>query len=77
MKIRKPSLRITKRGLRVQPPSVRIGDKVGVNISKSGVSASVRTKHVTANTRRGCTVHAIAFIGVAAASLILFVGAVT
>lgn len=41
--IRKPKLRVTSKGVRVTKPSARIGGKVGVNISKSGYSTSVRT----------------------------------
>ena len=53
--VRKPKVRITKKGLRVTPPSARIGGKSGINISKSGVSGSVRTKFGTYNTKRGCS----------------------
>jgi ribosomal protein S6E (S10) len=37
----------------VTPPSARIGGKTGLNISKRGVSGSVRTKYGTFNSRRG------------------------
>jgi hypothetical protein len=51
----KPRVRITSKGVRIIPPRAHIGGKVGVNVSKSGISASVRTKHGTVNTKRGCT----------------------
>jgi len=47
--IRKPKLRVTKKGIKVSSPSARIGGKAGVNISKRGVSASVRTPMGTVN----------------------------
>lgn len=50
LKIRKPKLRVTKNGLKLSTPSARIGGKAGVNISKRGVSASVRTPVGTINT---------------------------
>jgi len=49
LKIRKPKLRVTKKGIKVSSPSARIGGKAGVNISKRGISASVRTPIGTAN----------------------------
>lgn len=51
--IRKPRVRLTKEGLKIQGPSARIGGKAGINISKSGVSGSVRTKKGSYNTKRG------------------------
>lgn len=52
--IRKPRLRVTKKGLKVQGPSARIGSRAaGVNVSKSGVSVSGGTKQVRYNSRRG------------------------
>lgn len=53
--VRKPKLRITSKGVKVTAPSARIGGKAGLNLSKSGVSASVRTKHGTFNSKRGFT----------------------
>lgn len=50
--IRKPRLRVTPRGVKLTRPSARIGGKVGVNISRSGVSASARTKLGTVSTGR-------------------------
>jgi hypothetical protein len=50
-----PRVSLTKRGLRVTGPRARIGGRSGLNISKSGVSYSVRTKHGTLNTKRGCS----------------------
>jgi len=52
---RKPKVRITKKGLRVTSPSARIGGKSGLNISKSGLSYSIRTKLGTWNSKRSCS----------------------
>ena len=56
MHIRKPRLRITKKGLKVTKPSVRLGGKSGFNISSRGVSASLRTKAGSFNSKRGCSI---------------------
>ncbi|MEZ4684176.1 MAG: excalibur calcium-binding domain-containing protein [Caldilineaceae bacterium] len=64
--IRKPKVRITKKGLRVTPPSVRVGGKTGINIPKSGVSGSTRTKFGTYNTKRGCSLRLFALLIVGA-----------
>lgn len=53
IKVRKPALRITSKGPKITSPSVRIGGKTGLNISKRGVSGSVRTRYGTFNTKRG------------------------
>ena len=66
MKIARPRLRITSKGLKVQAPRVRIGDKAGLNISKSGVSGSVRTKFGTYNTRKGCSLLLVLITGLGA-----------
>lgn len=50
---RKPKIKLTKKGLKVTNPSLRIGGKAGVNVSKSGVSASLRTSAGTVNSKRG------------------------
>lgn len=50
---RKGGFRIGKSGIRFSPGSMRIGGKVGVNISKSGISSSYRGKGWSFNTRRG------------------------
>ncbi len=55
-RVRAPRLRIGKKGVRLIPPSVRIGDEVGVNISKRGVSGSVQTEAGSYNTRTGFTI---------------------
>jgi hypothetical protein len=47
---RKPKLKVTKKGIKVTSPSARIGGKSGINLSKTGVSASLRTPLGTANT---------------------------
>lgn len=49
IKVRKPKLRVTKKGIKVSAPSARIGGKAGLNISKRGVSASARTPLGTVN----------------------------
>lgn len=51
----KPKLKISSKGVKLQAPRVRLGKKVGLNISKSGVSGSIRTKAGTLNTKRGCS----------------------
>ena len=48
-----PRVRVGKRGIKLQAPRARIGGKTGVNISKSGISASVRTGHGSLSTRTG------------------------
>mgnify|MGYP001025851772 CR=1 FL=1 len=48
--IRKPRLRVGPAGPRITAPSARVGGKVGLNISKRGVSASARTKAGTFTT---------------------------
>lgn len=53
--IRKPRLKVSSKGLKVQAPSARVGGKAGLNLSKSGVSGSVRTKAGTYNTKSGCS----------------------
>ena len=53
--IRKPRISLTKKGLRVTAPSARIGGKAGLNVSRSGVSTSVRSKVGTYNSKRGCS----------------------
>jgi hypothetical protein len=54
-RIRKPSLRLTSKGPKIRAPSVRVGGKAGINVSKSGVSGSVRTPLGSYSTRRGLT----------------------
>lgn len=51
-----PRLRVTSKGLKVTAPRARIGGRVGFNISRSGVSGSVRTGIGTFNTKRGLSV---------------------
>jgi hypothetical protein len=50
--VRKPRLRITPKGVKVTNPSMRIGGKTGINVSKSGMSASHRGKLATFTTGR-------------------------
>lgn len=61
IKIRKPKVRITTKGVRVSKPSARIGGKTGLNISSQGVSGSVRTGMGTYNTKKGCSLFMLAF----------------
>lgn len=54
--VRKPQLRVNKNGVHLGAPSARIGNRrAGFNISRSGLSFSVRTPFGMLNTRRGCT----------------------
>lgn len=68
---RRPELRIGTQGVRIAKPSVRIGDKVGVNISSRGISGSIRTKFGSFNTRRGCTLNIFKLLGCSALPLFL------
>lgn len=66
---RRPRLVVTPKGVRIQGPYVRIGGKTGINVSQSGVSGSVRTKHGSISTRKGCSIPlfgAMAFLILAA-----------
>jgi hypothetical protein len=56
IQIRKPKVRLTSKGIKVTKPTARAGDKAGINISSKGISASLRTKHGTVSTRRGCSI---------------------
>ncbi len=56
LSIRRPRIRITSKGVRITSPSVRIGGSVGANLSRRGVSGSVRTKAGSFNTRTGASV---------------------
>lgn len=52
---RRGGLRVSKKGkISYNPGNVRIGRKAGVNISKRGASASLRTPLGTLNSRSGC-----------------------
>lgn len=51
-RIRTPKLRITPKGIRITKPTARIGGKVGVNLSSSGVSGSANTPLGTISTGR-------------------------
>ncbi len=67
--IRRPSLRLTKRGVRVTKPSARIGGAFGVNISSRGVHASVRRPR---RKKSGCSLVILVFM--ITASLLTFSG---
>ena len=56
VRVRKPRLRITSKGIKMSKPSVRVGGKTGVNIGKRGVSVSTRGKGWSLNSRRGLSV---------------------
>ena len=72
---RRGGLRVSKKGkVSYNPGSLRIGGKAGVNLSKRGASASVRTPLGSINSRSGCrtrffllTVPLIALAGLLAA----------
>lgn len=61
IKVRKPKIRITRKGIKLSRPSFRIGGKkLGVNVSSSGVSQSGKVAGVGYNTgnkkkRAGCS----------------------
>lgn len=56
MKLIGPRLRITKRGVRLIKPRVRVGGRrAGINVSGSGVSGSVGGNGWSYNTKRGLT----------------------
>jgi len=61
VKVRKPKIRITRKGIKLSRPSFRIGGKkAGVNISSAGVSQSGKVAGVGYNTgnkkrRAGCS----------------------
>lgn len=67
--IRKPRLRITGKGIKVQAPTLRIGRKAGINLSKTGVSASLRTKAGSVSTKKGCS---LPFFGLLLLALIIW-----
>jgi hypothetical protein len=55
IKLRKPRLRLTSKGLKVQNVGVTVGGKSArVNVTPSGSSVSVGVPGATYNTRRGC-----------------------
>ena len=55
LKIRRPKLRITSKGIKWTNVGASIGGKnARFNISRKGVSATVGTRGATLNTRRGC-----------------------
>jgi hypothetical protein len=63
-RIRKPRLRVSKRGkVSLSGGGLSIGGKAGrVNISKSGVSTSFGGKHLRYNSRRGMNCGFIALL---------------
>lgn len=61
--IRKPRIRISRKGVKIVKPSARIGGKTGVNVSRRGVSASARIPGATVSTRTGVTLGGRGFGG--------------
>lgn len=59
--IRKPRIRISKKGkIGFSPGSMRVGNRrAGLNLSKSGVSASFGAGPVRYNTRRGTSLRCL------------------
>lgn len=66
IRIRKPRLRVTSRGVRVSKPSVRLGGQVGVNISSRGIKPSI---HSGRRKKDGC-------LSLLVLPMILLIGAV-
>lgn len=61
-KLRKPRLRLSKRGLRVSNIGARIGTKnAHINVSRSGTSATAKAGKISANTKRGCSLPFMVF----------------
>ncbi len=44
VKARKPKVSLTSKGVNVSKPSMRVGRKIGINISSKGISASLRSQ---------------------------------
>lgn len=53
LRITRPKLRVTGKGVKLQAPRARVGGKVGLNISKRGVNASAHTGVGSFNTTHG------------------------
>lgn len=67
---RRGGVRISKKGkVSYSPGSVRIGGSSGVNVSRRGVSSSVRTPLGTYNSRSGCRLKALMLLALPAAGL--------
>lgn len=70
MKIRKPRIRIGKRGPRLTNVGVRLGGKrAGVNLSRRGASGSIKVGKASYNTKRGCS---LPFFGILFFLLLFF-----
>jgi hypothetical protein len=67
--VSKPRLRISSRGVRLIRSRVRIGGRVGINLSSRGVSGSIRTPMGTYNTKRGCFLRLFGCLALASAAL--------
>jgi hypothetical protein len=63
--VRRARIRFTPKGIRVSPASFRVGGKSGINISRSGVSTSTRTRFGTYNSKRGCSIPIMLALAVA------------
>lgn len=69
--IRKPTLRITSKRMKVSGGGARIDNKTGINVSRSGVNLSKRTRLGTINSRKGCAPHLIMLLTFAAPVVLL------
>jgi hypothetical protein len=64
IKLRKPRLRLTRKGLKVENVGATVGGKgARINLSRSGVSASGGVPGATYNTRRGCMLSPFTLLG--------------
>ncbi len=54
IRVRKPRVYVDEDGVKVSSPSVRVGGKTGLNVSRRGVSVSTGGKWWSFNSRRGC-----------------------
>ena len=63
LKLRKPSLRITSKGVKLTNIGASLGGKnARLNLSRKGVSATVGTPGASMNTRRGCLLSPLTLI---------------
>lgn len=64
IKIRRPRLRITSKGIRWVNTGVSIGGKAGrVNISRQGVNTTIGGPGASYNTKRGCLLSPFTWLG--------------
>jgi hypothetical protein len=63
LKIRKPALRVTSKGVKLTNIGASLGGKnARINLSRKGVSATVGTPGASLNTRRGCLLSPVTLI---------------